>query len=411
MRSTLNLWRITCADLIVRTAYQVGKTPLMPLFAASLGASEFLVGAIVSVSTMTGMVLKPIFGWLSDRWGRRFWLLLGLTFFSGMPFLYQFIDTSEQLFVLRLFHGLATAIFGPVTLALVAEMAVSGRAERLGWFGAARSGAYLLAPLLGGWLLTRLEPSVVFTIIGFASCLAFLPVCMMDWSAETSYKRDNYQKKMLGDGIRAFTTVISNFGFWFAGGFETLVYLFTYSIKAFLPLYALYVADFSLLAVGGFFTVQELAHLITRPVGGKLGDRIGYLKAINLGYLILGVGLILFPHVSDESGLLVIAVVVGVGQGCIFPSTVALVSGHLQDNYLGAGMGFLGAFRNLGKVAGPLITGALLIPLSDNQVFYAGGAAALFVTAFFLVLQKNYLRVISVRTKLMKPSETQAILR
>jgi hypothetical protein len=49
MRSTLNLWRITCADLIVRTAYQVGKTPLMPLVAASLGASEFLVGAIVSV--------------------------------------------------------------------------------------------------------------------------------------------------------------------------------------------------------------------------------------------------------------------------------------------------------------------------------------------------------------------------
>ena len=55
MRDSLDLWRITCADLIVRTAYQVGKTPLMPLFAASLGAGELLVGAIVSVSTMTGM--------------------------------------------------------------------------------------------------------------------------------------------------------------------------------------------------------------------------------------------------------------------------------------------------------------------------------------------------------------------
>ena len=105
MRCTLDLWRITFADLIVRTSYQVGKTPLMPLFAASLGASEFMVGAIVSVSIMTGLVLKPMFGWLSDRWGRRLWLLIGVALFSGTPFLYQLIETPEQLFVLRLIHG------------------------------------------------------------------------------------------------------------------------------------------------------------------------------------------------------------------------------------------------------------------------------------------------------------------
>ena len=102
MRCTLDLWRITFADLIVRTSYQVGKTPLMPLFAASLGASEFMVGAIVSVSIMTGLVLKPMFGWLSDRWGRRFWLLMGVALFSGTPFLYQLIETPEQLFLLTI---------------------------------------------------------------------------------------------------------------------------------------------------------------------------------------------------------------------------------------------------------------------------------------------------------------------
>jgi MFS family permease len=75
-----DLWRITGADLIVRTGYQVGKTPLMPLFAASVGAGELLIGAIVSVSTMTGLILKPLFGLLSDRWGRKLWLLIGLPY-------------------------------------------------------------------------------------------------------------------------------------------------------------------------------------------------------------------------------------------------------------------------------------------------------------------------------------------
>ena len=76
-------------------------------------------------------------------------------------------------------HGLATAVFGPVSLAYVAEMAVGGRAERLGWFGMARSVGYLVAPTAAAWLLTWLDPATVFTVIGFTSCLAFLPVLML----------------------------------------------------------------------------------------------------------------------------------------------------------------------------------------------------------------------------------------
>ena len=411
MRVPLDLWRIGCADLIVRTAYQVGKTPLMPLFAASLGAGELVVGAIVSVSTMTGMVLKPIFGWLSDRWGRRLWLLTGLVLFSGVPFLYSWVNTPEELFVLRLLHGLATAVFGPVTLAFVAEMAVSQRAERLGWFGMARSGSYLLAPLLGAWLLTWMDPAAVFTLIGFMSCLAFLPICMMDFSRPT-YKRHLEQEKEFGRAWKsAFSAVMSNSRLWLAGMLEMLVYLVTYSIKAFLPLYALYAADFNLLAVGLFFTVQEAAHLVMRPVGGRFGDRMGYLPAINVGYLVLMIGLSLLPYATAHVELLVIAVVLGAGQGLIFPSTVAFVSRCVDTRHLGAGMGFLGAVRNFGKVAGPLTAGALLTRMDYSQVFHLGGAVALLVVLTLLLLQKNYLDWIFPRTKLTNSSEDEAILR
>ena len=55
-------WNLFGADLIVRTAYQMGKTPVLPLFAAAIGASQMAVGTIVAVSTVTGMLQKPLIG-------------------------------------------------------------------------------------------------------------------------------------------------------------------------------------------------------------------------------------------------------------------------------------------------------------------------------------------------------------
>ncbi|GIT49616.1 MAG: hypothetical protein Ct9H300mP14_15440 [Gammaproteobacteria bacterium] len=83
-----------------------------------------------------------------------------------------------------------------------------------------------------------------------------------------------------------------------------LIYVSTYSIRAFLPLYALYVAGFDLIMVGLFFSIQEGAHLLTRPLGGRLGDRVGYLRTISLGFLIVVPGLALLPLASSGIHLL-----------------------------------------------------------------------------------------------------------
>ncbi len=377
-----DLWRITGADLIVRTAYQVGKTPLMPLFAASVGAGELLVGAIVSVSTMTGLILKPLFGLLSDRWGRRLWLLIGLTLFSTIPFVYGLVETPQQLLMVRVIHGLATAVFGPVSLAYVAEMAVGGRAERLGWFGMARSFGYLAAPTAAAWLLTWLDPTTVFTIIGFTSCLAFLPVLMLKPSGDPSNFRQDHGSKLptlWNQAQTAFFSAVSNKALWLAGPLEMLVYLSTYSIRAFLPLYALYVAGFDLIMVGLFFSIQEGAHLLTRPLGGRLGDRVGYLRTIAVGFLLIAPAVALLSVATNGIHLLLIAIVLGCGQGLIFPSTVALVSDRIPPQHLGTGMGFMGTMRNVGKVLGPLLTGLLLGWLDYDAVFQLSAAAMVIV--------------------------------
>ena len=392
------LFQITLADFIVRSAYQMGKTPLLPIFAASLGASDALLGLIISVSTLTGMATKPLFGLLSDRMGRRLWLIIGTLIFAGVPFLYAQIETPSQLIAIRLLHGTATAIYGPVTVAYVAERGGKRKAERLGWFGMARSGGYLIGPVVAGWLLLSLDPVAVFTLIGALSLAAFIPVLAMGGDGpvtqkaalpRTNHSIDNQRTGLISvQAVRGLLKrqkgLLGAPAVWLSGALEAVVFVVTYVIKAFLPIYAL-TAGYSTVEIGLFFGVQEGALILIKPWGGRLGDRLGHVRAVSLGMICLALSLPFLPTAASTIGLLAVAVAMGVAQALIFPATVALIAEQVPTDKVGAGMGLAGSLKNAGKVAGPLLGGILIVSLGYVGMFWilAGvllaGALALFI--------------------------------
>ena len=72
-----------CAiDFSARTSYNMARTPVLPLFAAALGAGPAMVGLIVAASTITGIFLKAPAGAISDQVGRRRTLLFGAAVFG-----------------------------------------------------------------------------------------------------------------------------------------------------------------------------------------------------------------------------------------------------------------------------------------------------------------------------------------
>ena len=371
------------ADFLARSAYQMGKTPLLPIFAAALGASGAYLGLIVSVSTVSGLILKPLIGSLSDRWGRRVWLLIGACFFAVMPFLYRFIHTPEQLLVIRLVHGLATAIYGPVTLAYIAELSRSdqGRvdtdpsiAENIGWFEMARSGGYVVGPALAGWLLLSHDPVAVFTLIGVISCAVFLPVLNLP---ETRLNSKRKRKPVLQHIVNAIRDGSRTPAVWLTGGLEAVTFIALYTLKAFLPLYALE-AGVSVALVGLYFSLNEAAHVLCKPFCGRLGDRFGYLPTISLGMLLLAAALPLVLAVDQGPLFLLPALLMGVAQALIFPAAKALVSNRISPEHLGAGMGLIGMMQNFGKVAGPVLGGFAIAALGY-------GGALLSLSAMLLV--------------------------
>ena len=106
----------------------LSKSPVLPLFAASLNASPAEIGWIVIASTIPGILISFPVGALSDHLGKRCIILAALFVFASAPFLYLLVSEVWQLMAVRFYHGFATAIFGTVATAAIAERYVrSGR--------------------------------------------------------------------------------------------------------------------------------------------------------------------------------------------------------------------------------------------------------------------------------------------
>src|SRR5258708_8125822 len=91
---------IVLASLLSRLGYQMARSPVLPIFAADLGALPELIGVIVAASTITGVFFKLPSGALSDVLGRKRMMVLGALFFAPPPLPYPFIHHPSPLFAL-----------------------------------------------------------------------------------------------------------------------------------------------------------------------------------------------------------------------------------------------------------------------------------------------------------------------
>src|SRR5260221_9007515 len=171
---------IVLASLLSRLGYQMARTPVLPIFAADLGAMPELIGVIVAASTITGVFFKLPAGALSDVLGRKRMMVLGALFFAAPPFAYPFIHDPWSLLALRFVHGFATAIFSPVASAYVAGLGETGRRTRLGWFSSANNIGATSVPLGAVFVLFFIASySVTYLLVGALCVLTLLVVLLL----------------------------------------------------------------------------------------------------------------------------------------------------------------------------------------------------------------------------------------
>lgn len=354
------------ADFAVRTAYMAGKSPVLQVFADQLGANEILLGTIVSVSTFTGMCSKPIFGILSDRYGRWIWLMIGTALFAFVPLLYLGVDTTEALVKLRLLHGLATAIYGPVTLAFIADLNDKHKAEWYGWFGLSRTGGYALGPLIGGVLLSYVSAAQVYACTSLIALLAFIPVLLIREGKPRVQPILRFSFPL----IELRSLIVRNSTLLGFGLVEMSSRIGVYAVKTFLPLMVLTQGGTPIQA-GVFLSIQEIATAVTRPLAGRLADQFKAPEWVAVAGLTCMSGALAAIPAAASSGLLILtAIAVGIGNGAYHPAAMFMIAHNTEAETSGIAFGIVGAMRNLGKLLGPIIGGTVLFTLPTNQAFW-----------------------------------------
>jgi DHA1 family multidrug resistance protein-like MFS transporter len=349
----------------------MSKTPVLPLFAHALGASPTEIGWIVIASTIPGILVSFPAGALSDFLGKRRVLLVSLVVFATAPFLYLFVSNAWQLMAVRFYHGFATAIFGTVASAAIAERYTVDRAARLSTYSSVTIVGRSIAPFLGGALISMASFGAVYIACAVSGILALgAGLLLRDGTPPPPTKLE------LPHFWRSLVIVLGDRGIMLVSLIEAAQYLVFGAIEAFLALFA---ASLGIPAweIGIILGVQLVSIVFTKPIMGKVSDRVGRKQVIIPGLLIGAASIVLMPYMPSFVGLSALSLAFGLGFATVTSSTSALVADFTRNGRYGSSMGVLRTVMDVGQSIGPVLTGWM--------VGVAGYASAFTLLAAILV--------------------------
>ncbi|MCW5798462.1 MAG: MFS transporter [Nitrospira sp.] len=368
-------------------SYNLVRMPVLSLFAESLGAGPERIGLIVSVSTITGVLLKLPSGALSDIYGRKMLLRIGVVAFGLPPFIYPFISDLNALTALRFVHGLATAIFAPSALATVADLYKERRGAAMGTYTACIQSGSLLGPFLGGWLAHAVGFPTAFVTAGVFGCIAILIFFSLHLDEPPPRVREKGLAPVITEMGKGFLAVARNRKVLITSSTDAAKMIANGALMAFLPLYGLSVG-LNAGEVGLMFSVQAVTSFLSKPVMGRISDRVGRQPLIVLGLVICAATFISIPHVGSFAVLLALSSGFGFGEAVVSSSSAALVADSSEFKRLGAGMGMQGTVMDIGHASGPLLAGFLIAHASYQGAFAViAGIQILAAVAFWTTMR------------------------
>ena len=362
------------------------RIPVVPLFAASLGASTLQVGLINSAFLLMMALLSLPLGLLSDRLGHKLLVTWGLVISLVTSVLLYFAQTPGQLIGIYLLFGLGLAAVGPTLMSYVADISPATHLGRsYGWYTTAIYSGMSLGPAVGGFMAQAwgFRPlflmSAAFTALIVWLAWFFLPpspACRRPAPSPLNpmgAKDLWHNRPLLGCWL---VTLGGCFG---QGMFVT-----------FLPLYAHY-QGLSMGQIGVVFAVQAICNALSRFPIGRLSDQGGQRRHLAaLGFIAFGAAIAALGVARTMTHFVLEAVVLGVTMGLAFTPLGALIAETVPPQSRGLAMGGYNTCIYLGMMLSSAGMGGVLGLVGFARGFLLTGLLTFAATAVFYLLLKDF---------------------
>lgn len=357
--------------------------PIFPFYAERVGASPMVITWTMASFTLGQAIAAPIWGRVSDAYGRRLVLIVTML---GSAAAYVLLALADSLWLVIASRVLGGLMAGNISTAFAYVSDITTEANRsagLGKVGAAMGLGFIFGPALGGLLAGTdvatanfVAPALAaagISLLAMFGALLFLPESLPPEHRKPFFRAARPEHPA-APGLAAINR---------SGLFELLIAALVYYIgmaqmEAIFPLWAKDVYGMGPRDIGVVFFVLGLIQVLMQggligPLTRRFGD-----KAVAIGAgLFFAAGLVSLALSSDGWQIWAALVPFGIGAGLFNPVLSSMVSKTASSNERGAIMGRYQSASATGRVIGPLICGPLYMFVGMGAPFLLGAAIML----------------------------------
>lgn len=375
--------------------------PLLPDFLKNvLATNESIIGITVGIFSLMQFIFTPVWGSLSDIFGRKPVLAISLTgnvvsyTFMGLVFSGVF-DSIWVLILARTFAGIFSGNLSAAQSVISDVTSKEDRAKGMGYIGAAFGLGFVFGPAIGGVLSYRFGYGVPIFLAAFFSLIAaILSLTIFKETLPEDIRKSKRQdlKNVTLVNLKAVKDVITNKT---VGIFVVIFFFITFS---FANIHATFLL-FAERPEGMNLNQQEVGLLLSflgivgALVQGTLIKffkvKIGEEKSLIIGNILTMIGLFFIPFSGNLYYLLAVLVVLAFGNGLNNPMVLSLISTNVSRDEQGSVLGINQSLGSLARFFGPVWGGFVYQEFGYQYPFISGAVIMLLITIFSLKILKK----------------------
>lgn len=331
--------------------------PITPFFGLHMGADAGQITIAMGAYSLGQLVAAPLWGRVSDRYGRRPVLIVTLVLTGVSYLVLARVETIFAFGFVRFAAGLAAGNVGAAFAAATDISSPETRARAMGVVGAGFGLGFIVGPAIGGLIAGQAPAATDFARVCFVACALAGIAALVAFFLLQETRPDDLPLRKPGQFRALFSRAV-------------LVQLVGATLLG-VTAQAMLETSFGLWAdeklgwgppeIGVNLGALGLVAALLQGMGaGPLAKRFGEPALLRTGYALYAAGFLLLAFAAAPFVAIFAVTLLGIGAGLIGPSAQSLISQQAAGDERGAVLGFQQSASSLGRVIGPVLAGPMM---------------------------------------------------